>query len=254
MSQSVLTLERVSKRYAHFELRAISLELEAGRTLALVGPNGSGKSTLLRLILGLVHQDTGAVRVFGWPMPASQARVKAQVGFVSDDLRLHRAATLRWHAELVRSLCPRWDEERALRLSERFDLPWKQPVGGFSRGQVAKALLVLALARRPGLLLLDEPTASLDAASRAEWLRELHRLGQTEGLAILAASHNPADFAGSAVGFLHLPEGRLECARPSVPGRPTVLRSAGVAESGSYHQNQTGPAMEAGPQGPPGGS
>jgi ABC-2 type transport system ATP-binding protein len=197
--------------------------------VAVVGPNGSGKSTLMRIVLGLVHHDGGSVRVFGQPMPDRQAEVKQGVGFVSDDLRLHRAATLRWHANLVRSLCSGWDEPRARELADQYRLPWDQPAGGFSRGQAVKALLLLTLARRPRLLLLDEPTAALDAGSRDELLDELVRLVRRDGLSILVSSHNAEDFTGRVDGYLHLPESRLEPARPAlVPAMSGSIPAGGA--------------------------
>jgi len=225
MSVPVLSLHGVRKRYPHFNLGAIDLELDAGRALALAGPNGSGKSTLLRIVMGLVRPDAGTVRILGHPLTSGNACAKARVALVSDDLRLHRSASLRWHAELVRSLTPVWDERRADNLAGRFGLAWGAPTGGFSRGQAAKAQLLLALARRPRLLLLDEATAPLDAASRADVLAEILRLVREDGVSLVITSHREEDLAGRVDATLELPAGIL------VPARPTVrlAEAAGVS-------------------------
>lgn len=214
MSVPVLRLHGVCKRYPHFNLRDIDLELDAGRALALAGPNGSGKSTLLRIVMGLVRPDGGIVQVLGHAMTSGDASAKAHVALVSDDLRLHGSASLRWHADFVRSLVPVWDERRADALAGRFGLSWGEAAGGFSRGQTAKAQLLLALARRPRLLLLDEATAPLDASSRADVLAETLGLVREEGMSMLITSHREEDLAGRVDATLELPAGILVPARP----------------------------------------
>jgi ABC-2 type transport system ATP-binding protein len=210
MSQSVLSLSRVTKTYGGFVLQEVDLEVGPGCLIGVVGPNGSGKSTLMRIVMGLVRQDEGRVEVFGLPMPSRQADVKKRVGFVSDDLRLCRGATIRWHADLVRSLCPTWDEIRAQALADRFQLPWDRPAGELSRGQAVKALVLLALARRPRLLLMDETTAALDTEARIDLLQELERLVRMEALTVLVSSHLVGDLEGRTDGAFRLPRGRWE--------------------------------------------
>jgi len=213
--EPVVSLLQVSKRYPRFVLDPFDLEVGPNRLVGLVGPNGSGKSTLLRILVGLVRPDSGQVRICGHPVPQRQADAKQEIGFVSEDMRLHAGATLRWHARLVRSLCPAWDENRANNLAERLGLSWDQRAGSLSRGQTAKAMLLLALARRPRLLLLDEATAALDSEAREDVLGELGRLVSREGVTVLLSSHHAADLAGRADEVFQLPEGRWEAFAPS---------------------------------------
>ena len=168
-----ITLRDVSKRYDEFALSGIDLELPAGQVMGLVGVNGAGKSTLLRLLMGLIRADGGEVEVLGQRMPQAQVAVKRDIGYASDDMRLYRGQSLRWHMDFIRSIYPGWDEAYAQDLLRRFDLKPQQKLGGFSHGQRVKALLLLIFARHPRLLLLDEPTTGLDPVARGEVLDAL---------------------------------------------------------------------------------
>jgi ABC-2 type transport system ATP-binding protein len=210
MSQAAVRLEFVRKRYRRrFALEGLNFEAEEGTVMGLVGPNGAGKSTLLRILVGLVRPDSGRVTVLGKSMPAEERAIKSETGFVSEDMALYARATLRWHIEFVRSLSPRWDAEYAEKLLERFRLDPDQNAGGLSRGQNVKAMLLLALARRPKLLLLDEPTAGLDPLARRELLLELKRIVREEGPTVLFSSHQTQDVADLADRVAFLSEGRL---------------------------------------------
>ena len=123
----------VSKRYPHFVLENISFELPTGSIMGFIGANGAGKSTTLRILMGLVHQDQGTVRVLGSAMPEEQATAKREIGFVSEDMRLYGAATLAWHIKLIQSIYPRWDAPYADKLLQRFDLKPQQKIKGLDR-------------------------------------------------------------------------------------------------------------------------
>jgi ABC-2 type transport system ATP-binding protein len=126
-------------------------------------------------------------------MPAQQAAAKLDIGFVSEDMRLYGTATVAWHMEFIRSIYPRWDQPYAEKLLQRFDLKAQQKVKGLSHGQRVKAALLLALARRPRLLVLDEPTTGLDPVARHEVLGELMAVLADEERTILFSSHNTKD-------------------------------------------------------------
>jgi len=183
----------VSKKYPHFTLDDIDLELPAGSIMGFIGANGAGKSTTIRILMGLVRQDRGTVNVLGYSMPAQQAAAKLDIGYVSEDMWLYGAATVGWHMQFVRSIYPRWDQPYAEKLLQRFDLKPQQKVKGLSHGQRVKAALLLALARRPRLLVLDEPTTGLDPVARHEVLGELMAVLADEERTILFSSHNTKD-------------------------------------------------------------
>jgi len=183
----------VSKRYRHFTLDDIHLELPTGSIMGFIGANGAGKSTTLRILMGLLHQDRGAVRVLGHDMPAQQAAAKRELGFVSEDMRLYKAATLAWHMAFIRSIYASWDPAYAESLLRRFDLKAEQKIKGLSHGQRVKAALLLVLARRPRLLVLDEPTTGLDPVARHEVLGALMEVLADERRTVLFSSQNTLD-------------------------------------------------------------
>jgi len=209
MTDFAVEVSRVAKRYKHFTLDQIELKLPTGCIMGFVGANGAGKSTMLRILMGLVHQDAGSVQVLGCPMPGQQALAKAEIGFVSEDMRLYGSPTLAWHMNFIRSIYPRWDGAYADTLLRRFDLKAQQKIKGMSHGQRVKAALLLALARRPRLLLLDEPTTGLDPIARREVLGELMAVLLDEERTVLFSSHNTLDVEQISDQITFIDKGRI---------------------------------------------
>jgi len=209
MTTAAVQLEGVAKRYPHFCLEGIDLMLPQGQIMGFIGPNGAGKSTTIRILMGLVHQDRGTVQVLGHAMPDDQAAAKQQVGFASEDLRLYGAATLAWHMGFVRSIYPSWDQAYAEQLLRRFDLRAEQRIKGLSHGQRVKAALLLSLAHRPQLLVLDEPTTGLDPVARQEVLGALMEVLADEERTILFSSHNTLDVEQISDQIAFIDRGRI---------------------------------------------
>jgi ABC-2 type transport system ATP-binding protein len=209
MKDLSVRLDGVCKKYTHFSLEDVHLELPTGSITGFIGANGAGKSTTIRILMGLVHQDQGSVWVLGHPMPADQAAAKLDIGFVSEDMRLYGPATLAWHLNFLRSIYPRWDQAYAEALAHRFDLKLEQKIKGLSHGQRVKAALLLALARRPRLLVLDEPTTGLDPVARMEVLSELMSVLADEDRTILFSSHNTLDVEQISDQITFIDRGRI---------------------------------------------
>ncbi|HSY89832.1 MAG TPA: ABC transporter ATP-binding protein [Candidatus Binatus sp.] len=209
MNELSVHFEGVSKSYPHFALDDISLELPTGTIMGLIGANGAGKSTTIRILMGLVHQDRGLARVLGREMPREQSAAKLDIGFVSEDMRLYGSATLAWHMNFVRSIYPKWDQAYSETLLRRFDLKPQQKIKGLSHGQRVKAALLLALARRPRLLVLDEPTTGLDPVARQEVLGELMAVLADEDRTILFSSHNTLDVEQISDQITFIDRGRI---------------------------------------------
>jgi ABC-2 type transport system ATP-binding protein len=209
MNDLSVHFEGVGKEYPHFSLENIHLELPAGSIMGFIGANGAGKSTTIRILMGLVHQDQGSVRVLGHQMPSDQAAAKLDIGFVSEDMRLYGAATLAWHMDFLRPIYPRWDQAYAESMLRRFDLKPQQKIKGLSHGQRVKAALLLALARRPRLLVLDEPTTGLDPVARTEVLGELMAVLADEDRTILFSSHNTQDVEQISDQITFIDRGRI---------------------------------------------
>jgi ABC-2 type transport system ATP-binding protein len=210
MTTAAIEFRGVSKRYRFFALDDVSFRLEPGQIMGFVGPNGAGKSTTIRILMALVRQDAGDVEVLGCRMPDEQVRAKWDVGFVSEEMRLVDGATLDWHLSFVRSIFPgAWDDGYAARLLQRFHLHRDQKVKGLSRGEQVKAALLLALARKPRLLVLDEPTAGLDPVARQEVIGELMEILKDEERSILFSSHNTLDVEQISDQITFLDRGRI---------------------------------------------
>jgi ABC-2 type transport system ATP-binding protein len=209
MTELAIQMQGVSKRFGEFELKDIDLELETGRIMGFVGPNGAGKSTTIRILMGLMHQDKGRCLVLGHTMPEQQIAAKQQIGFVSEDMRLYKAGTLDWHMSFIASIYPGWDEDYARTLIERFELRRSQKLHRFSHGERVKAMLLLALARRPRLLVLDEPTTGLDPVARHEVLGELMEVLRDEDRTILFSSHNTQDVEQMSDQITFIDRGRI---------------------------------------------
>jgi ABC-2 type transport system ATP-binding protein len=193
MTTAAISLKNISKTYKHFQLRNINLELAQGEVAGLIGPNGAGKSTTMRILMGLVNPEQGSVSVLGQPISSREADAKKEIGYFSDDMRLYKRETISWHMQFVKSVYPQWDDDYARELIQRFGLLEGQVVKGLSHGQRVKAMLLLVLARRPKLLILDEPTNGLDPVAKHEVISELMRVVEDENRTILYSSHNTQD-------------------------------------------------------------
>jgi ABC-2 type transport system ATP-binding protein len=209
MDDLAVSLRAVSKRYPHFELDRVDLSIAQGSIMGLIGANGAGKSTTIRILMGLVYPDSGSAEVLGHAMPQQQALAKQEIGFVSEDLRLYGSATLEWHMGFVASIYPRWDAAYAQSLLRRFDLRPAQKMKGMSHGQRVKAALLLVLARRPRLLVLDEPTTGLDPVARHEVLGSLMEVMGDDERTVLFSSHNTRDVEQIADSITFIDRGRV---------------------------------------------
>jgi ABC-2 type transport system ATP-binding protein len=188
-----LETDKLGKRYGRtWALQDCSLHLPAGRIAALVGPNGAGKSTLLHMAVGLLRPDAGAVRVFG-ESPYGNTTVLSEIGFVAQDTPLYRDFTAAELITMGAKLNRRWDAALARSRLAELGIPPDRGVGKLSGGQRAQVALALALAKRPPLLLLDEPVASLDPLARREFLQSLMGSVADAGTTILLSSHLLAD-------------------------------------------------------------
>jgi ABC-2 type transport system ATP-binding protein len=182
----------LGKRYgSKWALRDCTLEIPAGSVTALVGPNGAGKTTLLQMAVGLSRPTAGTVEVLGHSPQSPELLPK--LGFVAQEHPLHRGFTIAETLRLGRSLNPGWDDAYARERIDRLGLAPKQKVGKLSGGQQAQVALTLALAKRPEVLILDEPVAALDPLARREFLTALMEAACEGGMTIVLSSHIVAD-------------------------------------------------------------
>lgn len=190
---NVVVMRQVCKRYKHFHLDEIHLDLPKGEVLGMVGPNGAGKSTCLRLLMGLVRPDSGVIHVLNQPIPECAVRLKQCAAFVSEDMRLYGDASIEWHIAFMKRLFDSWDGRFSDHLLHSFELNKLQKVKDLSLGQRVKTTLLLALARRPRLLVLDEPSTGLDPIARFELTAQLFEIMLNEENSVIFSSQFTQD-------------------------------------------------------------
>jgi ABC-2 type transport system ATP-binding protein len=191
---TVIETRGLGKRYGRrrWALRDCDLEIQAGRVVGLVGPNGAGKSTLLHLAVGLLAPTAGEIAVLGG-RPADRAARLARVGFVAQDTPLYTRLSVADHLRMGAWVNENWDGELAVRRIEKLGLDPGQRAGSLSGGQRAQLALTLAVAKRPELLILDEPIAGLDPLARREFLQDLMEIVAEHGATVVLSSHLIAD-------------------------------------------------------------
>jgi ABC-2 type transport system ATP-binding protein len=189
MTHAIQTRGLCHRTSAHFEIRDLSLTVPAGAVYGFLGPNGSGKTTTIRLLLGLLRARVGEVEILGSPMPASAASVLARVGYVPERPHIYPSLTvaeaMRFHAAFHK----RWDPAWATTLAAMFMLRGDARIGSLSKGEMGKLMMLLALAQRPELLVLDEPTDGLDPVVRRDMLESVLGYVAERGATVFISSH-----------------------------------------------------------------
>ena len=230
---AALETARLGKRYGSFwALQDCTVQIPVGSVTALVGPNGAGKTTLLHLAVGLSEPSAGQVRVLGASPQRDAADVLPRVGFVAQEHPLYGGFSVAETLRLGRELNPSWDEGVARGRVEALGLPLGKKVGTLSGGQRAQIALTLALAKRPELLLLDEPVASLDPLARREFLQSVMEAVAETGMTVLLSSHLVADLERVCDHLVILANGHTQLVGP-------------IEEILATHRLLTGPRSEA---------
>jgi len=208
MTVDAVQLRGVTKQRDSFTLRDVDVRIPTGYVTGLVGPNGAGKTTLIKAILGLLHADAGEVTLFG--RGASQARaIHDRVGVVLDRV----TASAEWRAgsvgRRIGRLYAHWDEPYFQELMVRFDVPSGNRVDALSRGQSVKLSLAMALAHRPELLLLDEPSSGLDPVARRELADTIREFMIDPSHTVLFSTHITSDLDNLADYIVVLSAGEV---------------------------------------------
>lgn len=186
----VVEVKGLSRRFgAKVALDDVSLSIPRGTVFGLVGANGAGKTTLIKHVLGLLRAEAGSVRVFGLDPVVAPVPVLSRLGYVSEDQDLPGWMRVWELMRYTRAFYPKWDQAYADDLRERFELDPNARVRHLSRGQRARVGLLVELAHRPELLVLDEPSAGLDPIVRRDILEAIIRAIADEGRTVLFSSH-----------------------------------------------------------------
>ena len=172
-----------------FEIRDLALNVPVGSLYGFLGPNGSGKTTTMRLVMGMLRPLAGRIQVLSGAMPADAPRLLAKIGYVPERPHLYTSLTvseaLRFHAAFY----PTWDQDWAGDLGQKFSLDLEQHIGSLSKGETGKLMMLLALAQRPELLILDEPTDGLDPVVRREVLMAVLEYVSEQNATVFISSH-----------------------------------------------------------------
>lgn len=189
-SQFVIQVEGLTRRYRRtLALDNFSLSVPRGQVVGLVGKSGAGKSTLIKHILGLLRPQSGTVRVLGLDPVEKPVEVLGNLGYVSENRDMPGWMRVRELMRYCQALYPKWDQDYAEELCTLFELDRSAKLRTLSSGQAAKACLLSALAHRPELLVLDEPSAGLDPIARRDILEAMYRGVAKEGRTVLFSSH-----------------------------------------------------------------
>ncbi len=190
---AVIETNDLGKHYGRkWALRDCTLSIPEGKVVGLVGPNGAGKTTLLHLAVGLLAPSAGSIRVLGGS-PGDGAAQLEKIGFVAQDTPTYSRLSVAKHLRMGAYLNKHWDNELAESRIAQLDLDPRQKAGSLSGGERAQLALTLAVARRPQLLLLDEPVSSLDPLARREFLQSLMEIVAKDGVSVMLSSHLIAD-------------------------------------------------------------
>lgn len=210
MTKPIIDLQGVSRRFGTTEALAdVDLSIPRGQVFGLVGENGAGKTTLIKHLLGLLRAQVGAVRVFGRDPVRDPVGVLGRLGYVAEHRDLPEWMRIDELMRYTQAFYPSWDEALASELAATFELDVRQKVKSLSQGQRARTSLLLALAHRPPLLVLDEPSSGLDPVVRRDILEAIIRTVADEGRTVLFSSHllDEVERVADHVAMLH--QGRV---------------------------------------------
>lgn len=208
-STNAIEIRGLTKIYPRFQLGPLDLNVPAGAIYGLVGPNGAGKTTTLDLIFGLGLPQSGEIRVLGCDNRKDQIEMKRAAAYVSPHSSYVSWKYVRRVVRFIRAFYPEWEQDYCDQLLKRFKIEPDQKIANLSLGNSIKLGVILALARRPRVLIMDEPTIGLDVLAKQELFAELLALMGDEHRTILISSHNLVDLERFTdhIGVIH--EGRL---------------------------------------------
>ena len=204
-----LEVENVSKNYEGFTLDKVSFSIEKGMVMGLVGENGAGKTTLIKLVLNAMDRNEGSIRIFGMDNIKEEVEAKERIGYVSDEDFLLVNSNIKKYAKAFAHVYKNWDQELFEKYARMWKLPAKKKFSEYSKGMKTKAMLALALAHHPDMLILDEPTAGLDPVARIEVLDILREIVEEGERAVLFSTHITGDLDKIADSVTLLIDGKV---------------------------------------------
>lgn len=207
--ENAVQVDSLCKSFSDFQLSDVSFTLPRGTIMGLIGENGAGKSTTIKLLLSLLHKDSGSIQLFDQPLEHDGYELRLRIGSVLDEGFFYEDLTPGQMAKVLSHCHPRWDSDHFDALLRRFQLDPSKKFKEMSRGMKVKTKLAIALAPHPQLLLLDEPTSGLDPVARSQFLDLLQEFIQDENCAVLLSSHITSDLERVADYITYIHQGKI---------------------------------------------
>ncbi len=206
---AILAVENLNKQYPKFALKDVSFTLDEGYIMGFVGSNGAGKTTTLKSILGLVHPDSGTVRIFGKDYAQSELEIKPQIGFMFGGVDYYAKSPLGRVTNVIKRFYACWDDAVYAHYIKRFALDEDKKLEELSNGMKHKYALTLALSHHARLFILDEPTSGLDPVARDDLLELFQELIEDGQRSILFSTHITSDLEKCADYVTYIENGRI---------------------------------------------
>lgn len=205
MSENIIEIRNVSKKFRNFSLDNISLDIPKGCITGLIGENGAGKSTLIKIILNLMRYENGSVKVFGMDSVKNSIDIKKRTGVVFDEANFPDVMKVKNISEVMKNIYENWNSDLFLKYIKQFSIPENIEIKKFSKGMKMKLMIAAALSHNPDLLILDEATSGLDPVVRDEILDIFLEFIQNENKSILISSHIISDLEkiSDYIAFIH---------------------------------------------------
>ena len=205
---NVLEVQGLTKRYPAFTLNGVSFDVPQGAVMGFIGRNGAGKSTTLKSILGMVHPDAGAVRVFGMDYAENERAIRRELGVVLGGIDFYPKKKIKTITDVTRRFYNNWDEEKYRHYLELFHIDESKRVDQLSSGMKVKYMIALALSHNARLLILDEPTSGLDYRHMKEVAAVLRQLS-TEGVTVYVITHDLELLLDCCTDIIHFAQGNI---------------------------------------------
>lgn len=207
--EDAVKLENVSKKYKQFSLDNISFSVKKGFITGFIGPNGAGKTSTIKMVMNLMHTDSGKIKLFGLDHKEDERVVKERIGFVYAENHFYEHLTIDRMKSIIAPFYRDWDDELFYRMIDKFKLPRKRKIKKLSSGMKMKFSLAVALAHHADLIIMDEPTSGLDPVFRNEILDLFLEIMQNEDKTIFFSTHITSDLEQIADYITFIDEGNI---------------------------------------------
>lgn len=223
MTEMAIELKGIARGFRRHEvLKSVDLCVPKGETFAFLGRNGAGKTTTIRMLLGLLQPESGSIRVLGLDPAKDAIEIRRRVGYLAEDQKMFGWMKIGELLKFMKPFYPTWDDALARTYLDRFELPVKQKVKHLSKGQNVRLGLLLALAHKPELVILDDPTLGLDPIMRKEFMRDVVENLQGSGVTVFFSSHLLYEIEPVADQVAILDKGRIVKQSPTEALREDV--------------------------------